>query len=69
MLYSLLKLFLMELLLAALNSTQVISDKWYKHNITGLKTSTGRRQPIIGYFTSMTQNFKSGKLKDNPGSD
>lgn len=68
MLYSLLKLFLMELLLAALNSSQVSSDKWYKHNITGLKTSTGRRQPI-GYFTSTTQNFKSGKLKDNPGSD
>lgn len=63
MVYPLLKLFLMELLLAALNSTQVISDKWHKRNITGLKTSTGGRQPI-GYFTSVTQNFASGKLKD-----
>ena len=51
--------------LQALHSL-VLRNKWFKYNITGLKTPTGRRQ-LVGYLQA--EDLNSGRPRTNTASD
>ena len=38
------------------HSTKIFRNKWFKYNITGLKTPIGRRQPV-GYLQAWPRNW------------